>query len=175
METEIISNSQISSNGVDKDQARLYIGTGTWKERKLWVNVTLNGFYNITGISIQGARFSNEKSKYYVKSYYVYLCFQNPCERQERIGKVWIFFFNFVSICLFCCCCCCCWFCLFFCLVGYHSFILVCIESCKLENIDKLYMQSQTVVVFALNIKSSSLAKLFANTIACIPSKFVKK
>lgn len=99
METGIISNSQISSNGVDKDQARLYIGTGTWNERKLWVNVTLNGFYNITGISIQGARFSNEKSKYYVKSYYVYLCFQNPCERQERIGKVWIFsliFFQFL-------------------------------------------------------------------------------
>ena len=101
METGIISNSQIYSNGADKDQARLYIGTGTykWHEWKLWVNVTLNGFYNITGISIQGARFSNEKSKYYVKSYYVDVCFENPCERQERIGKVWIFsliFFQFL-------------------------------------------------------------------------------
>lgn len=92
METGIISNSQISSNGTDKDQARLYVGTGTYKRYlwKLWVNVTLNGFYNITGISIQGGRFSNDKSEYYVKSYYVDVCFENPCERQERIGKVWI-------------------------------------------------------------------------------------
>ena len=92
METGIISNSQISSNGTDKDEVRLYVGTGTykWYEWKLWVNVTLNNFYNITGISIQGGRSSNDKSNYYVKSYYVYVCFENPCERQERIGKVWI-------------------------------------------------------------------------------------
>ena len=94
METGIISNSQISSNGSDKDQARLYIGKGAYKchEWKLWVKVTLNGFYNITGTSIQGGRFSNGKSEYYVKSYYVDVCYQRPCERQERIGKVWIFF-----------------------------------------------------------------------------------
>lgn len=92
METGIISNSQISSNGVDKDEVRLYVGTGTYKlyEWKLWINVTLNNFYNITGISIQGGRSSNDKSNYYVKSYYVDVCFENPCERQERIGKVWI-------------------------------------------------------------------------------------
>ena len=93
METGIISNSQISSNGVEKNQARLYIGTGTfkWHKWKLWVNVTLNGFYNITGISIQGARINNHDSKYYVKSYYVDVCFENPCERQRRVGKVWVF------------------------------------------------------------------------------------
>ena len=122
METGIISNSQISSNGTDKDQARLYVGTGTykWHEWKLWVNVTLNSFYNITGISIQGGRSTNDKSKYYVKSYYVDVCFENPCEKQERIGKVWISFIY----------------------IAYHSFVLVCIESCKSGIIDILYMQS---------------------------------
>ena len=106
METGIISNSQISSNGTDKDQARLYVGTGTYKRYlwKLWVNVTLNGFYKITGISIQGGRFSNDKSEYYVKSYYVDVCFQNPCERNERIGLVFISFLHLRINFFFCCC-----------------------------------------------------------------------